>query len=395
MAPAATRPPDDEAKRRGSRRARTPPAAAGSGKTEKMKPTTVRTERPVHDASKVTPPDWFVEAVDAPVESLRVRVEPGVAVHCLRWGASASKRGVVLVHGGGASAVWWRFVAPFFQDDLDVVAVSQSGCGESDFKEKYSVEDWGSEISAVCDALGFFAPDRPKPYIVAHSMGGAVAHCHLVREAESAPDRDSKFGGFVMIDTAIRNPETARLVKERVLEMRRGDPTMEIRPGWPRNPDSVTPLERFKLRPYQACDQIYLLKFIAEGSVVRFPDRTWSWRGDANRDAKLDWDFPDLHDENLAVVAERMPVAWIYGEQSVLCDASVVEHARKSLAGRIGVVAVPRCGHHVWLDNPLAVVTAIRGVFAGWASIPFKDGPGVVDDEDDRLNRLAKLESKL
>ena len=330
------------------------------------------------------------------MESIRVTVEDGLALHCLRWGASATKRGLLMVHGGGASAVWWKMVAPFFADEFDVVAVSNSGNGDSDVREAYTIEVWAGELAAVCEKLGFFDAERPKPYILAHSLGGGVSSTMLLEEAKTHDD--SRFGGFIMVDFAVRSEALATEVRDRIIELRKNDPSSQLRPGWPRQPREVQPLERFKLRPFQSCENLWMLRWIAESSVTRYPDGSWHWKGDANREARMSWQFPIIHDRNFGSLAERMPVCWMYGEDSILCDPAVQEFMRKELTGVVGLVGIPRAQHHVWLDAPEAFIAAVRGVLAGWQSIPFKErvvGSGGGVDEDDKLNKVALLEAKL
>ena len=45
-----------------------------------------------------------------------------------------------------------------------------------------------------------------------------------------------------------------------------------------------------------------------------------------------------------------------------------ITHAMSdALGGRAPVVDIPLAGHHLMLDQPLSLVTAIRTVLAGWS----------------------------
>ena len=56
---------------------------------------------------------------DAP-SSHRVDVE-GCSIHFLRWGPpEGTLPGILFLHGGGAHARWWSFIAPFFDHDRRV-----------------------------------------------------------------------------------------------------------------------------------------------------------------------------------------------------------------------------------------------------------------------------------
>ena len=122
----------------------------------------------------------------------------------------------------------------------------------------------------------------------------------------------------------------------------------------------------------------------------------WIWKGDFNRDAKFDWvNSKIFSDADISFIAKKVEVAFLFGEESVLCDASIVAFVRKKLGNQIGVVGIPCAAHQVFLDAPLSFVTAIRGIFAGWSHI--HDSMKIVDnsEEDEELRREAILESRL
>ena len=55
-------------------------------------------------------------------------------IHYLLWPARAGgacERGLLFVHGGGAHAHWWSFIAPYFTRDFRVAAIDLSGMGDS------------------------------------------------------------------------------------------------------------------------------------------------------------------------------------------------------------------------------------------------------------------------
>jgi len=61
-------------------------------------------------------PEWFRWALSRPRQSRRVIVE-GCPIHYLFWDAEPATsvdRGLLFVHGGGAHANWWSFIAPYF-----------------------------------------------------------------------------------------------------------------------------------------------------------------------------------------------------------------------------------------------------------------------------------------
>src|SRR5579863_9613996 len=86
-----------------------------------------------HLALRLAAPEWFRWAIGKVPASRMVTVE-GCPIHYLAWppeGEAAPERGLLFVHGGGAHAHWWAFVAPYFIRDFRVVAIDLSGMGDS------------------------------------------------------------------------------------------------------------------------------------------------------------------------------------------------------------------------------------------------------------------------
>jgi hypothetical protein len=48
---------------------------------------------------------------------------------------------------------------------------------------------------------------------------------------------------------------------------------------------------------------------------------------------------------DVALFAKHIPVTFMYGEESVLCDESVAQHVRKTLGRFVGVVGIPFAAH--------------------------------------------------
>ena len=72
---------------------------------------------------------------------------------------------------------WYTFIAPFFVQDYNVVALSNSGNGLSGWREMYPFTTWGEEVYGVAKDAGMFNnyPNQ-KPIVAAHSMGTVVAN---------------------------------------------------------------------------------------------------------------------------------------------------------------------------------------------------------------------------
>src|ERR1700761_9768404 len=126
---------------------------------EDVKPADIHDDRPVHAEVPLPPevqaplaiyrgeppaaPEWFKDAIA--VEPERVFVESlGSKLEVLTWG-EVGKPGLLFVHGNGAHADWWSFIAPFFADDYRCAALSWSGMGRSGWRDRYSMEGFEQE----------------------------------------------------------------------------------------------------------------------------------------------------------------------------------------------------------------------------------------------------------
>ncbi len=290
---------------------------------------------------KRTAPDWFTRAVETPCAEARVEVA-GCPIHYLEWGARG-KPGLVLVHGGGAHARWWSFVAPFLMGEHHVAALDLSGMGDSGVREDYTPERYVEEILAVAADAGMAA----KPVIVGHSFGGFMAVVAGASRAEA-------LGGIVVVDAPIGPPRPRRKDKSR-------RPTPRPRRLYA---DLATAVSRFRLRPPQPCENGYILDYIARHSLKESADG-WTWKFDAfpNRRA-FNHDFWSGMGERLEAVGCR--VALMNGESSVLVTPEIAEYMSGLLGHAVPVVVIPEAHHHVMLDQPLAFVAALRAVLAEW-----------------------------
>ena len=99
-------------------------------------------------------PGWFKRALTVPYKDKTVICD-GVDIHYLLWSDDTTKPGLVLVHGNGAHAHWWTFLAPFFMDHYQILAIDLSGAGDSGRRSRYTTEAFAAEINAAADDAGF------------------------------------------------------------------------------------------------------------------------------------------------------------------------------------------------------------------------------------------------
>src|ERR1700745_4530565 len=97
-----------------------------------------------------SPPAWFSAALDAAVQEGTTAVDgASIAYRC--WG-DPDGGSLMLVHGGAAHSRWWDHIAPLLTDGWRVVAVDLSGHGDSDRRDRYSLDTLAREGLALAGA---------------------------------------------------------------------------------------------------------------------------------------------------------------------------------------------------------------------------------------------------
>ena len=291
------------------------------------------------DGQRPDAPDWFRAALAVAPHRQSIEVA-GAQIESLSWG-ERGKPGLLFLHGNGATADWWSFIAPFFVETHRVAAMSWSGMGGSDHRKSYSLDLFVEEALTVAEAEGLF--DSPvKPVIVAHSFGGMSLMALAMRHGE-------RLRAAIMVDTPVRPA---------------GMPRMGPPPNATRRPHRVyetlpDALARFRLAPEQGCANLYIADHIARTSL-KAVEGGWSWKFDP-----FLWSDFRAESEIEMLGKAKCPFALMWGDRSMLMPAQVTDHMR-ALAPNAPVVIIPEAEHHVMIDQPLAFVTALRGLLAGW-----------------------------
>jgi pimeloyl-ACP methyl ester carboxylesterase len=246
----------------------------------------------------------------------------------------------VLVHGGAAHSRWWDHIAPLLTDGWRVVAVDLSGHGDSDRRDHYSLDTWAREVLAVVAEAGSAAAS----VVIGHSMGGLVT----LRLATLA---GSQIAGAVAIDSPVRDmaPE------DRAARQRRAFGPLRVYP----TPEAA--VARFRPIPDQPTLD-YIADHVAATSV-RPAEGGWTWKFDPNVFAR-DHLTPEL------LTRLECRVALFRAEHGL-----VSPQQGEVLYDRLGrvapVIEIPVAGHHIMLDQPVALVAALRTLLADWDhSIP-------------------------
>lgn len=294
-------------------------------------------------------PRWFREAIGTLHESGEVVVD-GCPIHFLQWGEPA-KPGLVLVHGGAAHAHWWSFLAPQLARQHRVVALDLSGHGDSGRREAYPRETWAKEVMAVAEAAGFTQP----PVLIGHSMGGFVC----ITAASLHGDR---LAGTVILDSPVRrpDPEAEEGARGRAFRNPKTYPTPE------------EALRHYRLVPEQPCENRFLVDHVARHSLRR-TEAGWTWKFDPEIFRRF---MPRAIHEILPMV--RCRVALFRAEYG-LVTTDIGEYMYELLDRNAPVVEIPQAHHHLMLDQPLALVAALRALLADWEhSVPRRPAGGAL-----------------
>lgn len=283
-------------------------------------------------------PGWFERALAEPPEHRYVGVG-GARIHYLSWSRDDSLPGLILVHGNGAHAQWWSFLAPFFLDDYRVVALDLSGMGDSEHRDAYTAELYAQEVMSVAQDAGF----GRDTIVIGHSFGGFVTIQTAIRHGD-------ELTGVVLVDSPVRPPDYQWERDPRRSPIRRKRTY----------PDFAAAASRFRLMPPQDCKNDYILDHIARHSLMEVAGG-WTWKFD-------DRLFEKITLVNSGEDLRRLPcrVGVIYGEDSYLFDQEIADYMFKVLDESVPFTAIPEAQHHLFLDQPLAFVAAVRTLLAEW-----------------------------
>ncbi|MEM8766079.1 MAG: alpha/beta hydrolase [Pseudomonadota bacterium] len=288
-----------------------------------------------------TIPEWFFEAIETEYSTHAVEVDECDVVY-QKWGDDPSGEGgakpaLLLIHGMFAHSHWWDFIAPAFLDNYRVAAMNLTGMGDSDYRYDYNSTTFAEEIVAVCDDAGFGSDVA----VVAHSFGGAMA----VKAAGLFPER---FGSLILVDSGIRNPDDP---PPEHLTMMMGGQTKVY-------PDKHTAIGRFRLQPPQPCENQYVMDYIARHSVMAVDGGGWSWKYDEDLSATMKGGERQPEEYE----ALSLPFGLIYGADSELFSRSTLDYMRTLVPQEFPAVALENAQHHVFLDQPLAFIDALKGM---------------------------------
>ncbi|MBB6092700.1 pimeloyl-ACP methyl ester carboxylesterase [Povalibacter uvarum] len=286
-------------------------------------------------------PSWFAHAIEQPVQSNFADVD-GARIHYLTWNAHEThKPGMLLAHGFRAHARWWSLIAPFFTEHFRVAALDFAGMGDSDHRKEYSSERYVHDLVGVIEHAGL-SPVT----LIGHSFGGS----RVVRACADFPHLIER---AVVIDSFIPVPELVR----------RGPPPMQPRP---KNvyPTYEAARARFRLVPEHNCTESYILDYIAHHSMKQV-EGGWAWKFDEHFTPHRDDPVIEAQQAEEVLKRVNVPMTLIYGEKSIVSPAPLARAIVKRLSKGRGPIEIPESHHHVLLDQPLSLVSALRAVLSG------------------------------
>lgn len=252
------------------------------------------------------------------------------------WGP-VGRPGVVLVHGGLAHSRWWDHIAPLLTiGGRRVVAVDLSGHGDSGRQPRYDFDIWANEVIEVAEHAGFHG----RPIVVGHSMGGLIT----LRLAMHSADR---IDGAIAVDSPLieRTSEDRTENQRRAFAPQRAYPTRQEM------------LARFRPVPDQATLP-YVRAHIAATSIRRCAEG-WTWKYDPRVFGGQDFDTTTL-------ARLRGRVCILRAEHGMSTDDPDALLRDKS---NVSTVEIPAAGHHVMIDQPLALVAALRVLLETWQPV--------------------------
>jgi pimeloyl-ACP methyl ester carboxylesterase len=269
--------------------------------------------------------EYFVE-----IDGLRLRVQD--------YG-TAGKPPMLCVHGGGANAHWYDFVAQGFNADYHVRAVDLRGHGDSDWDNStppnYTYSRHAADIHELTEKL-----DLHDFVLIGHSMGGMVS-CVC---AATYPGRAK---ALIVVDSnLVMTPE--RIAGFNAVANRQGR-------------EYATQGEfiaNYRVRPGGSTAPAEALRHIAQHSGRRFDDGLWRHKVD-----RRVYTNRELFDSLGLWSRIKIPALLMKGGRSIRMTPEAIAEV-KLRAPQAKLTIVPHADHHITLDNPAGFIRAASDFLA-------------------------------
>jgi pimeloyl-ACP methyl ester carboxylesterase len=278
--------------------------------------------------------DWVQRMIDTPGRSGQLKTGSHLT-HYLEWGDSSNARVLLLLHGFRGHAHWWDFVAPWFAHDYRVIAIDFAGMGDSSSRLKYSRATFVAEVQRVIEMTG-----SKTVTLVGHSFGGRItvlaAH-EFPQLLERAMVIDSNIG---FADKSSRHRFASRAKKV--------------------YPNLETACARFRFTPDEPPISPRIMRHLAVHSIKPQGDG-FVWKYDEALLRNIDWEQVA---EGELLKDLRVPLDFIAGEFSAVVPPELAHRIGKAIRHGRGPIVIPSAYHHVPVDQPLALVAAMRGLLS-------------------------------
>ncbi len=242
---------------------------------------------------------------------------------------------VLLIHGLGASSVFWKATLPALAARHRVIAPDLPGFGESSRPAvAYSPGIYPPYLVGLLDRLGI-----PRAAVVGHSMGGLIA----LRLCRDHPDRVERLA--LLSSTGMPWPDPPIL--ERVGRLPGiGELILGLRSAWA----TRWVLRRYAVRQPSALTAD-VLAAMGQASPQAFLQLARTIRGEDVRP----W-----------LGTLRLPVLIVWGDRDRVVP---LDHGRAmaALIPAAKFVAIPEAGHFVQLEQPEAVNAVLTEFLASWS----------------------------
>jgi pimeloyl-ACP methyl ester carboxylesterase len=247
---------------------------------------------------------------------------------------------LLLVHGFRGHSHWWDWVAPSFADEYDVVAIDLSGMGDSAWRTSYDPDCFALDILGLIDELG-----AGPAVVVGHSFGGGSLLRACAIDSHGAAPR--RIAHAIVVDSWVRL---------------RGHASPDPGPigGRRHYPDFDTARSRFRLSPPQPVMDDGMLDHLARHSM-RQVGGTWRWKFDPALPV------PDSYDDGPLLRRVATTTDIVYGEKSSIVTRERALACIGELSCGRGPVEIPDAGHHVMLDQPVALIATLQKLLASHA----------------------------
>ena len=270
-----------------------------------------------------------VAAADFTSHFLQAR---GLLLHYLDYG-TAGHTPMLCVHGGGAHAHWFDFVARGFIADYHVRSLDLRGHGDSAWMEDgdYSAELFAQDIAEVAERL-----DLRGFVLIGHSMGGMIALVY-------AATRPARLGKLVVVDSAMR------VTPERMATLRnigaRGGRAYATREEL---------IARYRLLPAGTAAARETIRHVAYHSGQQGHDGQWRHKFDRNV-----YTTRRAMDGYAQLERVQVPALIVKGALSDRYTTEI-EVEIKRRCPHVEIAEVRDSYHHVTIDNPTGFIDAVQ-----------------------------------